>query len=93
MILSLIILCIILLLAFTLDHRNRNDCEKAGFWSDRRNPDLVLMAGYVVRRQDELPPNRIINKGYNSEYWDCYELQKSLGTPGNEVLNRCQKFV
>ena len=91
--LVLVILCIILLLAFTLDLRNCNYCEKSGFWSDRKDPDLVLMAGYAARRQDDLPSNRIINKGYNSEYWDCYEIQRSLGTPENEVLNRCKKFV
>ena len=91
--LSLVILCIILLLVFILDLRNRNDCENASFWSDRKSPDHVLMAGYVAQRQGDLPPNRIINKGYNSEYWDCYELQRSLGTPENEVLNRCKKFV
>lgn len=93
MLLSLTILCLILLLAFTLDSRNRSDCEKAGFWSDRRSPDHVLMAGYAVQRQDSLPPNRLINKGYNSEYWNCYELQRSLGTPENEMLNRCKKFI
>jgi hypothetical protein len=78
------------MLVFVIDYRN---CNEAGFWSDRRNPDKVLMASYTVRRSDSLPPNKIINKGYNSEYWDCSELQKAMGTHNNEILDRCGKFV
>lgn len=77
----------ILFMAFIIDDRH------AGFYTDRRNPDRILLAPYVVRRQEELPPNKIINKGYNSEYWDCSELQKSMGTPNNEILSRCKRFL
>jgi len=87
LLLSLIIFLAILLMAYIIDSHH------ADFYTDRGNPDHVLMASYVVRRQEELPPNKIINKGYNSEYWDCSELQKSMGTPNNEILSRCQKFI
>lgn len=53
----------------------------AGFWTDTKNPDRVL------------PPNKIINKGYNSEYYDCFELHSALGTPNNDMLKKCGKFI
>ena len=92
-ILTVIILCLILILAYIIDFHHASDCEKAGFWSDRSNPDKVLKASFVAYSTGALPPNRIINKGYNSSYWDCFELQKSLGTPNNEILENCRKFV
>ncbi len=91
LLLALVIFLAILVIVYILDFRNQKDCE--GFYSDKRDPDRILKAGYVVRSQGELPPNLIVNKGFNSEYWDCYELQRSMGTPENEVLSRCKKFV
>ena len=93
LLLALVIFLLILVFAYILDLRNLEDCEKAGFWSDRHNPDHVLMASYVTHRQPELPPNKVINKGYNSEYWDCFELQNALGSQNNEVLAKCKKFI
>jgi hypothetical protein len=75
--------------------------RKAGFWSDRRSSDSVLES-YAnksdgmhsnVRKMSFLPANKIILKGHSSEYWDCYEMNKALGSSNNEILSKCQAFL
>lgn len=89
--LALTIFLLILIVMHIIDLRHKSDVE--GFYSDDSDSDRVLKAAYVVNRQQELPPNVVIHKGFNSEYWDCYELQRALGTPENEILSRCKKFI
>lgn len=91
LLLAIVIFLLILIVVLILDMRNASDIE--GFYSDNRDPDRVLKASYVVGHQSDLPPNLVIHKGFNSEYWDCYEMQRSLGTPENEILSRCKKFI
>lgn len=90
--LSVVILCLILILAYMIDFNHMSDCEHAGFYSDRSSPDKVLKESFTVFNRP-LPDNKIIHKGYNSEYWDCFELQKSLGARNNEMLQKCSKFI
>ena len=84
----LLILLLLLIFVYFLNN-NINKSVASGFWSDRYDPDFVLRAGFA----SFLPPNKVINKGYNSQYWDCFELSQSLGTPNNEILSRCKKFI
>ena len=88
-----IIIVLLLVLAFML---KSNGCES--FWSSKRDPDRVL-ASYVTRSKSSiervpfLPSNKIILKGHSSEYWDCYEMNKALGSSSNEILSKCKQFV
>ena len=76
--------------------------KAAGFWSDRGNPDEVLesytnrsknMQRSHIQKLPFLPSNKIILKGHSSEYWDCYEMNKALGSSPNEILSKCSEFV
>lgn len=88
--LSIIILLLILLFALKLDVNSKQYCE--GFYSKINDPDKILVAGYTVH-QNQLPPNKIINKGYNSNYWNCFEYQTALGSHNHEILAKCQRFT
>lgn len=68
--------------------------KSAGFWSDTTHSDRVLES-YSSHPNFEsfLPSNKIILKGHNSAYWDCYEMNKAMGAPSHEILSKCHKFV
>jgi hypothetical protein len=83
---SLIIILIAIIIA--------NISNKERFYSNLENPDKVLES-YAVHgeRGGFLPPNQVILKGHNSDYWNCFELNKSLGASNNEILQKCGQFI